>query len=49
MTETEQKKCAHPACSCTVAEDKKYCGQRCEDVKESVEISCGCAHPGCSL
>jgi hypothetical protein len=45
----EQKKCAHPACRCTVEEDKKYCSQRCEDAGGEVEISCDCAHPGCSL
>ncbi len=45
----EQKKCAHPACQCTVPENKKYCSQRCEDAKGEVEISCDCGHPGCSL
>jgi hypothetical protein len=49
MTDTEKKKCAHPACTCKVADDKKYCSQRCQDAKGSVEISCGCGHTGCSL
>ena len=49
MAETTPKKCAHPACQCKVPDDKKYCSQRCEDSVETVEISCGCAHPGCSL
>jgi hypothetical protein len=49
MSNVEQKKCAHPACRCTVTENKKFCSQRCEDAKSEVEISCDCAHPGCSL
>jgi hypothetical protein len=49
MADLEQKKCAHPACRCTVAHDKKYCSQRCEDTAGEVEISCNCGHPGCSL
>jgi hypothetical protein len=49
MANIEQNKCAHPACRCTVTEHKKYCSQRCEDAKGEVEISCDCAHPGCSL
>jgi predicted nucleic acid-binding Zn ribbon protein len=49
MTNTQTKKCAHPVCRCTVTDDKKYCSQRCEDAKGEQEISCDCAHPGCSL
>jgi len=49
MPNAEKKKCAHPACQCTVAHDKKYCSQRCEDSGDEVEISCDCGHPGCSL
>lgn len=50
MATNDQKKCAHPACRCSVAENKKYCSQRCEDAGGAeVEISCDCAHPGCSL
>ncbi len=49
MTDTEARKCAHPACQCAVPDDKKYCSQRCEDSKDEVEISCDCGHPGCSL
>lgn len=49
MSNIEQKKCAHPACRCTVTENKQYCSQRCEDAKGEVEISCDCAHAGCSL
>jgi hypothetical protein len=32
-----------------VADEKTYCSQRCEDANGEVEISCDCAHPGCSL
>ena len=49
MADIEQKRCAHPACRCTVALDKEYCSQGCEDAGEEVEISCDCSHPGCSL
>ena len=49
MTTTEEKKCAHPACICTVEKGKTYCSQRCEDGSDGVEISCDCGHPGCSL
>src|ERR1017187_42454 len=37
------------AARCTVADDKEYCSQRCEDAKGEMEISCDCAHPSCSL
>jgi hypothetical protein len=49
MSNIEPKKCAHPACRCTVAADKKYCSQQCEDAGGEVEISCDCEHPGCAL
>jgi metallothionein len=49
MADNQPKKCAHPACRCTVAEGKKYCSKRCEDSGAQVEISCDCGHPGCSL
>jgi hypothetical protein len=49
MADIEQKKRMHPACRCTVADEKTYCSQRCEDANGEVEISCDCAHPGCSL
>jgi hypothetical protein len=46
---TEIKKCAHPACDCTVSDKDKYCTQYCEDAGDEVEISCDCGHTGCSL
>jgi len=45
----EKKKCAHPACSCMVGHDSKYCSTYCEDAKGTMEISCNCEHPGCAL
>ncbi len=41
----DQKKCAHPACSCMT--DKKYCSTYCENHKDTAEIACECGHPGC--
>ncbi len=46
---TENKKCAHPACNCQPEEGKKYCGQYCQDARDTQELSCNCGHPGCSL
>jgi hypothetical protein len=44
------KQCAHPACSCTVAEGDEFCSKYCEDAgRDEVEISCDCGHQGCAL
>jgi hypothetical protein len=44
------KQCAHPACSCMVAEADEFCSKYCEDAgREEVEISCDCGHKGCAL
>ena len=43
----EQKKCAHPSCSCMVKEGK-FCSQMCEDSAGVTELGCDCAHPGCT-
>ena len=43
------KKCAHPACTCLVENVQKYCSQYCEDAGGTMEISCNCAHAGCSM
>jgi len=48
MSETT-KKCAHPACICTAPADSDHCSQYCKDAKETLEISCNCAHPGCEV
>lgn len=42
----DQKKCAHPACSCMT--DKKYCSTYCEERKDVAEIACECGHAGCA-
>jgi hypothetical protein len=44
----EAKKCAHETCSCTVADDQKYCSTFCEDSKGVTTLKCDCQHPGCS-
>jgi len=45
---SDGKKCAHAACSCTVADGKKFCSQICEDSAAYTGIKCDCKHPGCS-
>lgn len=47
--EPKSKKCAHPACTCPVDKDNKYCSQYCRDAKGTMEISCNCGHAGCSV
>lgn len=47
--EKKMKKCAHPACVCQVDEHTKYCSTSCKDAKDTIELSCNCGHPGCSL
>lgn len=42
----DQKKCAHPGCDCVVTKGK-YCSQRCENLKGSLELTCGCGHAEC--
>ncbi len=44
-----EKKCAHPACNCSVGKDEKYCSQYCKDAGSAAEISCNCAHRGCAI
>lgn len=44
---TETKKCAHPACNCTVSAGQKYCSSKCESAKKMTELTCQCDHPGC--
>jgi hypothetical protein len=49
MPDKPKGTCAHPACRCIVPEGTKYCSQYCEDSGDTMEISCDCEHPGCSL
>ncbi len=47
---TPPKKCAHPACRCTVAENGQfgeYCSDRCREAKKMNELRCECGHPDC--
>jgi hypothetical protein len=44
---SETKKCAQPACSCTVPKGEDYCSTYCESTKGTTEIMCKCGHPGC--
>ena len=46
---TGSKKCAHPACNCTVIDGGKYCSQYCSDAGDTMEISCNCGHAGCAV
>ena len=43
------KKCAHPACHCSVDAHNKYCSQYCQDAGRTMEISCNCGHAGCAV
>jgi metallothionein len=43
------KKCAHPACLCTVPANEKYCSNTCKDAGDMVEIECNCGHPACAV
>lgn len=44
---SKEKKCAHPACSCTVPEGEAYCSTSCEDAAGIIELSCNCEHATC--
>ena len=45
---TDEKKCAHPKCTCLVRGEKRYCSHDCEDVADTDPTSpCLCGHPGC--
>lgn len=50
MAEAVQERCAHPQCTCPVAEGDKYCSQACSDADEgsSRNDRCSCTHPQCS-
>ena len=41
------KKCAHPACSCTVSGNAKYCSDICKDSHSFSTLKCDCKHPEC--
>jgi hypothetical protein len=47
MASTDQKKCAHPNCSCAAPAGKPYCSVQCETAAKTPDIDCKCGHPGC--
>jgi hypothetical protein len=44
----QQKKCAHPSCTCMAPKGEKYCSPYCHDAGNTTELSCGCGHAGCA-
>jgi hypothetical protein len=44
----EGKKCAHPACNCTVQGNNKYCSSYCEAASDMPDMACNCGHAGCA-
>jgi hypothetical protein len=51
MNATDQKKCAHPQCSCQVSQGEEYCSEACEISAAGSEANaeCGCDHPQCEM
>ncbi len=50
MAQNTEQKCAHPACSCTVAPKGpfgKYCSDACQKAGGITELRCGCHHAEC--
>jgi hypothetical protein len=43
----DDRKCAHPMCSCLSAPDSDYCSPYCEAAKETAELACQCGHAMC--
>jgi hypothetical protein len=43
-----EKKCAHPKCTCMVEGQRRYCSDDCEDLHDSDPTApCTCDHAGC--
>ena len=47
-----RRQCAHPACTCSVDDDKVYCSDYCakagaEVVDDDDTLACGCGHAEC--
>ncbi len=40
--------CAHPSCSCPVAEGQEYCSEACADVITAPVGKCRCTHDRCA-
>ena len=51
MTTAVQSKCAHPQCTCPIADGQGYCSETCADSAKNNEVDvlsrCSCGHPGC--
>ncbi len=43
----DNKKCAHPSCTCRTPEGQSYCSKSCESAKDVTDITCQCQHPDC--
>jgi len=46
MASSENKKCAHPICSCKVTSGK-YCSTECAAMEKTPDVDCKCGHAGC--
>jgi hypothetical protein len=45
----DTKTCKHDGCDCAATGDSDYCSPYCETAGDAgtIEIACGCNHPGC--
>lgn len=45
-------KCAHPACTCTVASGERFCSDYCAELANAnatgTDNGCNCGHPECA-
>jgi hypothetical protein len=47
MATAEEKKCAHPPCTCRVTTENGYCSAQCAAVEDTPDIDCRCTHNEC--
>jgi hypothetical protein len=52
MNATANRRCAHPACACTVPAGQAYCGEHCRRVTSDPQPAddtegCRCGHSAC--
>ena len=43
----ENKKCAHPNCTCQLSNNEKYCSVQCEAAADTPDVDCKCGHTEC--
>jgi hypothetical protein len=43
----ENRKCAHPGCTCNASSNSQYCSQACEQAGDTQGQTCNCGHAGC--